>query len=43
MAKKSFYAFMSLVQFPSQKNFSTNVQLSLVKKTKQKYVLPLLR
>jgi hypothetical protein len=30
------------VQFPSQKKFSINVQLSLVKKTKQKYVLPLL-
>jgi hypothetical protein len=30
------------VQFSSQKNFSIDVQPSLVKKTKQKYVLPLL-
>jgi hypothetical protein len=28
--------------FPSWKNISNDVQLSLVKKTKQKYVLPLL-
>jgi hypothetical protein len=42
MVKKVLYVFMSLVQFPSPKNFSIDVQLSLVKKTKQKYVLPLL-
>jgi len=41
MAKEALYAFMSQVQFASQKYFSNDVHLSLVKKTKQKYVLPL--
>jgi hypothetical protein len=42
MAKKALYAFMSSMQFPPQKNFSIDVQLSLVKKIKQNCVLFLL-